>query len=607
MLAAMREPTVVPGELTRPAQHGPRPVLSVVAPAFNQARTIRETLIGIMERLDEQGLDYELIVVSDGSADDTYDRAREVESDRLRVLDYDRNLGKGYALRTGSAGARGDYVAWLDSDLDLDPATLSGFLDAARDADLDIVVGSKRHPESEVDYPLRRRLYSWLYQQLVRVLFNLSVRDTQVGMKLFRRSVLREVLPVVVVKRFAFDLEMLAVARRFGFARIREHPVRLQYQFRGSGVNWRAIARALWDTAAVFYRLRILRYYDRRRLQAHRIAIFQPDVLPSLAVVVAPEVIDHEARENLVRLTHSVPAETRVIAVTRDARAAGQPGNEHVEVIEVDERRETERLRRGAAEVDTDVVAFLAASSRPAAGWASAALALFGDPAVGAVVGPTVPRMGPRARDDAAAILMESRLGVGGARARHHVGRLQEIDDFPSSNIFIRRAALSRALERGADLSDDLCRNLRRQQGLASICSPEVVVTTRPEPLFGPYLTRLMRLGVDRGERLSRGQAPRLRHLAPVALVLAVLLGPVAILAGGIWLAAWLALMSAYALAIAGLAVLTFILHRRRQLVALVPAGAVASHVAFATGFLRGLVGTTARSGRSEAAEVSPP
>ena len=74
---------------------------------------------------------------------------------------------------------------------------------------------------------------SWLYQQLVRLLFRLEVRDTQVGLKVFRREVAEQVLPLLLVKRFAFDLELLAVARAFGFDRIRELPIRLDYRFSG--------------------------------------------------------------------------------------------------------------------------------------------------------------------------------------------------------------------------------------------------------------------------------------------------------------------------------------------------------------------------------------
>jgi len=83
---------------------------------------------------------------------------------------------------------------------------------------------------------------------------------------LFRREVLREIIPLLAIKRFAFDLELLVVARQLGYRNVCEAPVRLNYQF-DSTVNLAAAWNVLWDTAAIFYRLRILRYYDRRRHQ----------------------------------------------------------------------------------------------------------------------------------------------------------------------------------------------------------------------------------------------------------------------------------------------------------------------------------------------------
>src|SRR5690606_13340381 len=126
--------------------------------------------------------------------------------------------------------------------------------------------------------------------------------DTQVGMKVFRREVLDEVLPVVLVKRYAFDLEILAVARSFGFDRIAEAPVRLHYKFTGSGVNWRAIAQALWDTAAIFYRLRLLRFYERRRRLARRVAAHRPAVLPTLTVILVPNELGEATRRAVARM-----------------------------------------------------------------------------------------------------------------------------------------------------------------------------------------------------------------------------------------------------------------------------------------------------------------
>ena len=244
-----------------------RPVLSVVVPVYGGATTIVEN-VGVIRRAVEAGVDgeIELIVVSDGSVDATAEiLLASRDETTARVIHYDRNLGKGYAVRAGALASHGAWVAFIDSDLDLDPASIPVFLDVARRDQLDFAIGSKRHPDSVVHYPRSRRVASWCYQQLNRILFRLDVRDTQVGVKVFSRDVVDNVMPLLLVKQFAFDLELLAVSHALGYGRIRELPVRLDYRFGGSLVRSSAVAKALIDTAAIFYRLRILRTYQRKR------------------------------------------------------------------------------------------------------------------------------------------------------------------------------------------------------------------------------------------------------------------------------------------------------------------------------------------------------
>jgi glycosyltransferase involved in cell wall biosynthesis len=243
-------------------------MLSIVVPVYNGGDEIVENLSVIRRGAagDLPPEDVELIVVSDGSIDGTTERLLEAQSDvDMHVIHYDRNFGKGYAVKLGAMEARGSWIALVDADLDLDPSLVPMYLDAAQGESLDFAIGSKRHPNSDVVYPRSRRLASWGYQQLNRVLFRLDVRDTQVGLKVFSSEVAENVVPLLLVKQFAFDLELLAVARAFGYRRVRELPVRLDYRFTGSEVRSKAVARALWDTAAVFYRLRILRTYQRRQ------------------------------------------------------------------------------------------------------------------------------------------------------------------------------------------------------------------------------------------------------------------------------------------------------------------------------------------------------
>ena len=235
--------------------------LTVVTPSYNGARHIGRTLAALRHALEETGLRNEIILVSDGSRDGTPEVAAANGDASLRVLHYDGNEGKGHALRTGLARARGEFVAFIDSDGDLDPHELRRFIELMRLYRADLVVGSKRHVLSEVSYPWPRRIMSWGYHVLVRVLFGLKVTDTQTGLKLVRRDVLAAVLPRLVEKRFAFDLELLVAARRLGYRRIIEAPVRLDYQF-SSTISAGAVRGILLDTAAIWYRRYVLHYYD---------------------------------------------------------------------------------------------------------------------------------------------------------------------------------------------------------------------------------------------------------------------------------------------------------------------------------------------------------
>lgn len=238
--------------------------LSVVIPAFNQEDEIGAMVTATDQVIRQAGLDAEIIVVSDGSTDNTAAAAAAAGTRTfLRVIEYSPNRGKGQALKTGSLEASGQWIAWIDADLDLHPDQIPKFRRECIERQLDALIGSKRHPRSQVDYPLRRQLYSWMYQFLIRLLFRFNVRDTQVGLKIFRNDVLDAVLPRAVVKRYAFDVEVLAIARRLGFERISEAPITLTYQFSGSGITTRSVMQALIDTAAIAYRMYVLRWYDR--------------------------------------------------------------------------------------------------------------------------------------------------------------------------------------------------------------------------------------------------------------------------------------------------------------------------------------------------------
>jgi glycosyltransferase involved in cell wall biosynthesis len=517
-------------------------LLSVVVPVFNGGDEIVEN-VGLIRHAAAGPLppeDVEVVVVSDGSIDGTAERLLEARSDvDMRVIHYDRNLGKGYAVKLGALAAEGDWIALVDADLDLDPSAVPGFLETARREGLDFAIGSKRHPGSVVDYPRSRRVMSWGYQQLNRLLFGLDIADTQVGMKVFSRAVVDDVVPLLVVKRFAFDLELLAVANAVGHGRVRELPVRLEYRFSGSGVGWRAVARALIDTAAVFYRLRLLRTYQRKRALLGDAPARGPR--PTVSFVGDP------------------------------ARAAALD----YPALVVEESPTAE------------LVAVLAPRGRPGGNWVTAAVPYFARPEVAAVVAPSVTPPDASLRERAAAAVLESRLGGGSRRSAYLPGNVGIATDDTGGSLVVRRVDWERAA--AARIPPDGVVSWLAEQGRLTVYTPDAIVAAAAEPLFGPHLRETMRRGRIRGAaaRRTRGRSVSAATLLSVLPLAAGVVGLVLLLVVDARLgAALLVAAAAVILASAALAGLRF--QSLRVGLLAVPA-LVLTQAAYLGGFVRGL------------------
>lgn len=254
--------------------------VSIIIPVYRQEKSIKADLENICDTMNNTRWDYEIIGVVDGSPDNSFKEAKKVKRENLQVYKYDVNKGKGYAVRYGMARATGDYVSFIDAGMDIDPNGISMLLEHMEWYNADIVVASKKHPVSKVNYPFMRKVYSFGYYMLVKILFGLDIKDTQTGLKVYKRQVLEKVLPRVLVKEFAFDIEILAVAKNLGFTRIYEAPVKINWNFNNTNFSAflifdKNIQSMILDTLAIFYRLRILRYYHDN---SHRKWIYDKDL-----------------------------------------------------------------------------------------------------------------------------------------------------------------------------------------------------------------------------------------------------------------------------------------------------------------------------------------
>jgi glycosyltransferase involved in cell wall biosynthesis len=534
-----------------------RPLLTAVVPVYNGGEEVVENVTVIQRALAKglPGAEVEVIVVSDGSIDDTADHLLAARSEAgIRVIHYDRNLGKGYAVKAGALASHGAWVALVDADLDVDPRSVPAFVEIARREKLDFAIGSKRHPDSVVYYPRSRRIASRCYQQLNRLLFRLDIRDTQVGLKVFSRGVVEDVVPLLLVKRFAFDLELLAVGAATGYDRMRELPIKLDYRFSGSQLRSRAVVRALLDTAAIFYRLRILKTYQRKRDLLRGVSILRADAQP-------------------------------LVSFIGDSRAAARLDYEQLDVISVEEMPSAPLDARG------QLLAILASGARPAGNWVTAAVPFFSDADVAAVVAPALTPEDATLRERGAAAVLESRLGGASRRSRYFPGNVRVAVDDPADSIIIRRRDFEAALAAG--VSSEQCVAWLAERGRRTVYTPDTSIAAAPPPLVRAHLEATYAYARERGAsaRRTRGRSlSAATTLSLVPLACAVLGTLLLALSSGVVRSFGLALVAAYGLAVTGSAAFAALRFRSLRVAFLAAPALVGTQATYVGGFLRGFV-----------------
>lgn len=203
--------------------------LSIVIPAYNEARRIEKSLEKIRQHLDSHAFLSEIIVVDDGSTDETPHRLADAAAQwgALRILRNEPNRGKGYSVRRGVLEARGKYVLFTDADLSTPIEEVDRLLEVLESLEADVVVGSRALNRNMigVHQPRFRELSGRLFNLFVRLFTGLSLSDTQCGFKLFRSETTQRAFQLQSVDGFGFDPEVLFLIKRLG-GRIIEVPVR---------------------------------------------------------------------------------------------------------------------------------------------------------------------------------------------------------------------------------------------------------------------------------------------------------------------------------------------------------------------------------------------
>ncbi len=203
------------------------PTYSIVIPAYNEGARLGATLEKVLDYIDAQSLSAEVIVVNDGSHDNTADivRAFAAKNPWLRLVENPGNRGKGYSVRNGMLNSQGRIVLFSDADLS-SPIEEAPKLFKALEEGADIAIGSRwlRSETQTQRQPLHRQLFGRIFNLGLRLTLGLHFKDTQCGFKAFKRSAVEAIFPLQKIERWGFDPEILFLARKFRF-KVKEVPV----------------------------------------------------------------------------------------------------------------------------------------------------------------------------------------------------------------------------------------------------------------------------------------------------------------------------------------------------------------------------------------------
>ena len=185
--------------------------LSIVIPCYNEAKDIASNVQKVKDYLNEKKIDHELLLVNDGSKDNTQEVIEAIPD--VRALSYEKNRGKGGAVKYGIENATGDYVLFMDADLSTDISAIEKVVELAPNYDL--VIGSRHAKDSVIKkkQPFLRVFIGWCCRVLVKMLFHTKLKDTQCGFKAMRTDAAKKIVEKQLVNDFAFDVEYIYIAK----------------------------------------------------------------------------------------------------------------------------------------------------------------------------------------------------------------------------------------------------------------------------------------------------------------------------------------------------------------------------------------------------------
>lgn len=571
-----------------------REKLYLIIPGFRKTNNVYSGLKDAIWSIRSRCKEYEVVLLIEGNKGYSvlnYLLEHGIDKHRIKIYERDNNIAPSQALLDGFKHVDKGLILYLEPDIDLAEGQIESLLEQQQEADADVVIASKIHEASRVKYSAPRRLLSSIYSNLIKALFGFELEDSRPGLKLFKYSALKDIIQRMVTKEHGFDLELIVLSHKLGY-KLKKAPVLIDFKANIRQLNPLAVYLTLVDTLAIFYRLRIMHYYERIQKKA--------DKLLSVSIIIPVATNNKNLEENLQVLRDIDYPDYEVIVLPDDESLKSR--DKKIKVIKTGKILPAEKRDKGIEASKGEIIAFLDDDAVPAAGWLKNAVRHFDDEDIAAVGGPAVTPDADSLMQKASGAVYASWLMAGKMSYRYIPYGPREVDDYPSCNLFIRKDILKQigGLQTHYWPGEDtiLCLKITKELGKKIIYDPDVLVYHHRRALFIPHLKQIARYALHRGYFVKKFPQTsfRLAYFLPSALLIWIIGGGVIALINSLFAYVYMVSICGYL----GLVLLTALATTNPLLTLTVFFGIISSHITYGLFFLKGLLSNELEEDREQ-------
>lgn len=507
-------------------------LVSILVPVYNIEKNIERNINILMEKISPFISNFEIIISDDGSEDNSKKVIEKICKENKNIFGvYSReNHGKGNALKRACEIANGKYIIFCDGDMEIDPSQLENFFDIMHRENADIVIGSKRHKNSVVNYSNVRKLISFVYFMFVKIFFNLPIQDTQTGLKLFKREAIVNIFPRILVKAFAYDLEVLVACNSNG-KKIVSAPVIVNPNRHFGFIKLNVLWKTFIDTLAIFYRLNIVKFYKDlfEELKSNKlVSIIIPLKKINDYIKDETKYLLEQTYKNfeLIILPDSCLEEEIDCDIFKDKR---------INIIETGAIPPALKRAKGVEFSNGEILAFLDDDTYPEKDWLKNSLRAMETKNINALGGPAVTSPKDNFSKQISGLIYCSALMSGKHKARYIPDKVQYVNDYPSCNFIITKKLYERVggfdSEYWPGEDTILCNNIMKV-GEKILYTPEALVYHHRRDLFFGHFKQLKGYAWHRGYFVKKfgGNSFEFSYFIPSIFLLWTIFLPIALM-----------------------------------------------------------------------------